>query len=194
MIELEVNGRSERVEPGPIAALCERIERAVPDGHVLCSLWVDGAELSLEELRGLDPLGVRRVRITSAHPRDLARGALPEAIDFVARLRRALRMLASRYRDGAEAVARGELVEIADALHVLVPLLSGIRRHLEMSPAVEARVAPSWSGAESELARGVDDLLAAFESGDPVALADASGFALPRALGTFSALLKGLRA
>jgi hypothetical protein len=194
VIELEVNGSTEWIEPASWEALGQRIDRAIPSGHALCTLVVDGAERSRSELERLDLRGVRRVRVGTGRPSDLARGALAETLRFVDRLCDALARLAECCRAGREPVARGDLVEIADALHVLVPLLSGIRRNIDAPREVIARIEGPWADAERELASGAHELLAAYESEDPVALADASGFALCGALRRFRELLEVLEA
>ena len=47
MIELEVNGAGQRIEPGSIGELREQIQRTVPTGHGLCQLIVDGRETKI---------------------------------------------------------------------------------------------------------------------------------------------------
>ena len=77
MIELDVNGHQSWVEPESIETLEAEIARALPEGHEVCTLWVNGDQLGAPQL-GMLPLGdVHNVRVDSGLPSALARSALP---------------------------------------------------------------------------------------------------------------------
>jgi hypothetical protein len=190
MIQLEINDRCERVLPDSGKALRELIERALPAGHVITRLRVDGRDLDAEQLGELEPARLREVRVLSASPQQIARASLPETIDWLGRICASLENIARDYRTGREIDAARDLVDAIDALHVLAALLGSIHRFLDVSGAHRAGFEREWSEAERALHGATLELQADLESGDPVRLADRTGWVLPAALRRFAVLLE----
>jgi hypothetical protein len=103
-----------------------------------------------------------------------------------------LESIARDYRTGRETEAARNLVEVLDAMQVVTVLLGGIHRFLDVSPAHRAGFERAWREAEDELKRATVELQADLESGDPVRLADRTGWTLPSALRRFAVLLEQL--
>lgn len=192
MIELEINDQMRRVRPESGKALRELVESALPPGHLIQQLDVDGRSLDVGELVELDPDRLQRIRVRSASPEQLARASLPETTDWLGRLCGVLESIASDYRSGREREAAARLVDVVDALQVLTALLGGIRRFLEVAPRHREDFERAWREAEGELQRATLQLHEELQNGDPVRLADRTGWTLTAALRRFAVLLEQL--
>jgi hypothetical protein len=192
MIELEINQTRRQVRPDSGKALRELVLGALPAGHLIQHLDVDGRKLEEGDLAGLDPAQLRSVRVSSASPAELALASLPEATDWIGRLCGVLESIARDYRSGREREAAGRLVDVLDALEVLTALLGRVHRFLEVEPRHREGFERAWRDAESELHRATQSLHDDLKSGDPVRLADRTGYTLPAALRRFAVLLEQL--
>jgi hypothetical protein len=192
MIELEINDRAQRVQPESAKALRELVEHALPPGHLIERLEIDGRSVDASELGEIDPGRLQRIRVRSASPEQLARASLPEASQWIGRMCGVLESIASDYRTGREREAAARLVDVLDALQLLTALLGGIRRFLGIPPAHRTGFEQAWREAEGELQRATSELHDALRSGDPVRLADRTGWTLPAALRRFAVLLEQL--
>jgi hypothetical protein len=192
MIELEINDDRRRVRPSSGKALRELVESSLPPGHMIAQLDVDGRSLEADDLARLDPEQLNRVRVRSASPGELARASLPESAEWISRMCGVLESIAHDYRTGRERDAAGRLVDVLDALQVLTALLGGIHRFLEIVPQHREGFDRAWRDAELELQRATQSLHDDLQSGDPVRLADRTGFTLPAALRRFAVLLEQL--
>ena len=192
MIELEINDRAQRVRPESGRDLRELVERALPPGHQIQQLQVDGRNLDAGELGDLDPERLRSIRVRSASPEQMARESLPETAEWLGRMCGVLESIAGDYRTGREREAAGRLVDVLDALQVLTALLGGIRRFLDVSQEHRTGFEHAWREAENELQRATFELHADLQSGDPVRLADRTGWTMPAALRRFAVLLEQL--
>ncbi len=193
MIELEINDSRRDVEPGSTRELRDLIVDDLPAGHLIHQLSVNGRALDPEELDALDLDGLSSVAVRSSSPQQLARGSLDETIDWVSRICTALEEVAARYRNGSEQEGTRSLIEVIDALQVLMGLLSGIRRWIDVPGAHRARFEVEWSDSEASLQRETEALLAELQDGDPVVLADRTGSGVPAALRRFAVLLEQIR-
>jgi hypothetical protein len=192
MIELEINDRAQRVRPESGKALRELVEGALPPGHLIAQLMVDGRSVDASEIGELDPERLSSIRVRSASPEQLARASLPETAEWLGRMCGVLESIAGDYRIGREREAAGRLVDVLDALQVLTALLGGIRRFLEVAPQHRAGFEQAWREAENELQRATFELHTDLQAGDPVGLADRTGWTLPAALRRFAVLLEQL--
>jgi len=192
MIELEINQERRHVQPCSGKALRELVEGALPQGHLIQQLDVDGRSLDADDLALLDPQQLSRVSVRSASPAEMARQSLPETAEWISRMCGVLESLAHDYRTGRERHAAGRLVDVLDALQVLTALLGGIRRFLDVIPRHQEGFERAWSDAEAELHRATQSLHDELRRGDPVRLADRTGFTLPAALRRFAVLLEQL--
>lgn len=192
MIELEINDQLQRVRPESAKALRELVESGLPPGHLIQQLHVDGRSLDASELGELDPARLRSIRVRSASPEQMARASLPETAEWLGRICGVLESVAGDYRTGREREASGRLVEVLDGLQVLTALLGGIHRFLDVVPEHRQGFENAWREAEGELKRATFELYDDLKSGDPVRLADRTGWTLPSALRRFAVLLEQL--
>ena len=192
MIELEINDDRRRVQPGSGKALRELVEGSLPPGHMIAQLDVDGRSLDAGDLALLDPERLSRVRVRSASPAQIARASAPETGEWIGRMCGVLESIAHDYRTGRERDAAGRLVDVLDALQVLTALLAGIHRFLEIEARHREGFDRAWRDAEGELQRATQSLHDDLKGGDPVRLADRTGFTLPAALRRFAVLLEQL--
>ncbi len=188
-IRLAVNGAPREIAAATSDQLRSEIERQLPAGHVICTLQVNGHCVPLERLEEFAPQAVRELSIESALPAELARGAVPETQEWIGRICGALDQVSREYRLGRDKEGASQLIEVIDALQVLVHLIDGIGRHLDVTPDVRERIGTRWAAAQAELSRTVSDLATDLSSGDPVRLADQTGYLLPRCLNGFQKLL-----
>lgn len=193
MIQIELNGQSREWTPSPGDALWKGLRDALPAGHVISSLRVDGMDFDPAELEERGVSGVRLIQASSARPQDLARQALSETIEWMDRIGNALRELSSEYRLGTESRARTRLPDVIDSLQVLTSLLDGIRVHLSMDPDQRSGIEPRWKEAEALLAEAVGGFELDLKSGDPIRIGDRTGHFLPAALERFQTLLREMR-
>jgi hypothetical protein len=189
MIELQVNGRDETIEPSSVRDLHERIREAVPTGHGICRMAVNGREIGEPDLESHELADVRRVEVETQSLRDLAHQSIGETRDWISRICGVLDSVASDYRTGREQDGARRLVNVVDALQVLVPLLRGIHENLRLQEHENVGIDEPWARAELELRDSVEDLAGAIETGDPVRLADKTGYRIPRCLASFNELL-----
>jgi len=194
MIQLEINGARQTVDPRSIEELSDHLRRAIQPGHVICVLVVNGLEVAESRLDEFDVGSIRTLEVRAAAPADLARQALGETREWIERICNVLDSIAQDYRLGREDNGTARLVPVVDSLHVLVGLLQGIHAALELDHASRARLEAPWKEAENELKRSVEGLMEDLEAGDPVRLADRTGYALPQSLGRFREVLGGIPA
>jgi hypothetical protein len=194
MIELEVNGKPQTIDPSSMQELEEQIARPVPRDHGVCRLLVNGREIEQRQLAEYELASVRQVRIESAPLADIARGAVDETREWIGRICGVLDSVAEDYRFGREADANARLANVIDALQVLVHLLGGIHAHAPIAPSRRDAFDSEWVKAETELRRAIDDIARDLAAHDYVSLADIAGYALPRCLGQFGGLLERVRA
>lgn len=193
MIELEINDRRRRVEPTSVKELRELIDADLPAGHLIEQLSVNGRALDVEELEMLELGGLASVAVRSSSPQQLARGSLDETIDWISRICGVLENVSSKYRTGNEREGTQVLVDVIDALQVLVGLLSGIRRWIDVPDAHRPRFEREWEDIEGDLHREIEALHAELQAGDPVPLADRTETGLPGVLRRFAVLLEQIQ-
>lgn len=190
MIELEVNGKPRTIHPTSMQELEAEIERPVPQDHGVCRLLVNGREIERRQLAEYDLASVRKVRIESAPLASIATNAVGETIEWIGRICGVLDSVAEDYRFGREADANGRLANVIDALHVLVHLLGGIHAYAPIAADQRGSFSKAWQDAEVELRATIDGIGRDLEAHDSVALADLTGYTLPRCLGRFRSLLE----
>jgi hypothetical protein len=193
MIQLDVNGVTSAIDPQSVEELSRAILLPLPHDHGVARVWVDGHEVPGAEIDRCDIATARRISVESAPLCEIARDAVAETAEWIGRICRVLDSIAGDYRRGHDKKATERLVDVADALHVLAHLLHGIGAGLlrDLDPA--DGVASSWQHAYTALLASVEALassLAQPSGGDPVAMADQVGYALPRCLSTFRDLLE----
>ncbi len=190
MIELEVNGNRQAVQPTSGGDLYQMLERELPSGHVIRRIDVDGAAIDAAKLDQIAVEHMRSVVVESCTAAQIAQDSVAETSEWIGRICGVLDQIASEFRLGNASNATERLVEVVDALQVLVGLLSGINEFLEVDPQRHAAFKQEWGDAEAELCGSIEGLFAELQSGDPVALADRTGHSLPRALDRFRKLLE----
>ncbi len=193
MIELDINGKPRTIHPTSMQELEAEIERPVPRDHGVCRLLVNGREIEPRQLAEYDLASVRQVRIESAPLASIARDAVGETREWIGRICGVLDSVAEDYRFGRDADANGRLANVIDALQVLVHLLGGIHAHAPIAAAERASFSKAWQEAEIELRAAIDGIGRDLEAHDTVALADLTGYTLPRCLGGFRTLLEQVR-
>jgi hypothetical protein len=193
MIELEINRQHQRVAPVTRKELRDLIDRELPAGHLIHEVSVNGQNLDPEEFDGIEIEGLESVRVTSSTPQQLARDSLVETVDWIGRICDALEDIAARYRVGDDQEGTRRLIEAVDALQVLAGLLGSIYRYIEVPQERRLHFEREWSEAESELRTATQELFADLQSGDPVRLADRTGYRMPQMLRRFAILLEQLR-
>ena len=193
MIELDINGKPRTIHPTSMQELEAEIERPVPRDHGVCRLLVNGREIEPRQLAEYDLASVRKVRVESAPLASIARDAVGETSDWIRRICGVLHSVAEDYRFGREVDANGRLASVIDALQVLVHLLGGIHAHAPIAAEQRASFGKSWQDAEAELRLAIDRIGRGLEAHDTVGLADLTGYALPRCLGSFGTLLEQVR-
>jgi hypothetical protein len=194
MIELEVNGSHGALAPASVGELRSAIRDRCPTGHVICELRINGRDFAESRLDEVDLKTLRSVEVRSATPRDLAHSAVEGTIDWIGRISAALDEAAHRFRMGQEKEGAQRLAAVSDALSVLMELLGGIRAFADVDPAQRAWVDERWPAAERELRGAIEGLVQDLQAGDPVQLADRSGYLLPSSLARFRELLERMRA
>jgi hypothetical protein len=137
---------------------------------------------------------IRRVQVVTESLVELAHQAIDGTRDWIGRICQVLDSVAGDYRMGREVDAAGRLVDVIDALQVLVGLLRGIHANLPLEGSKGARLDDSWTRAEIALRDSIEDLASDIEIGDPIRLADKTGYVIPRCLGSFRDLLKQVSA
>jgi hypothetical protein len=192
MVQLEVNGQRHAFAASSMEELVRRIDAEIAEGQVICALRVNGQEIAPSRLAEFDVAAVRSVEVQSAPPRVLAREAVGNTIEWIGRICEALESVSRDYRLGHERAATDRLASVIDALQVLVSLLGGIRQFLGLEGAARGELSARWTRAELELRESVEGLARDMQSGDPVQIADRTGYALPRSLRDFRGVLEDL--
>ncbi|MEE8557554.1 MAG: hypothetical protein V3T14_06680 [Myxococcota bacterium] len=182
MIQVEINGDRRTLDPASIDELRGFLRGAVSPAEVLCSLRVNGDEVSEDNLATYRIGAIQNLEVQTARSEDLARSAIPEAIDWMGRLQKVLRGIAEDFRAGRDREAADRLVPVADALQVLMGLLSGIREFTQPKGSPERE---AWSQAESHLKHALQRFVSAFERNDSVRLSDLLTHEIPAALEAF---------
>ena len=190
MIDLEINGNRQVIDPPTTKELRDLLHRSLAPGHLIRTLAVNGRAIDEEQLEDFDVENLRSVSVGSASPETIARDSLAETADWIARIGGVLASISSDFRIGKEQQGRARLADVTEALQVLVSLLRGIRRFLAVSPAERSEFDRRWTEAENALLEGVKGLFSELESSDPSRLADRTGYSLPRALLQFQELLR----
>jgi hypothetical protein len=190
MIEIEINGNRRTLDPASVDELRGYIDGALPANEVICVLRVNGDDADREDLGACDLASIRSLEIRTAQPETLARGAVPETVEWIGRVGELLSSIGQDFRYGREREATARLVSAADALQVMSGLLSAIRQFAVSDSSVGGSLEDQWETAESELRLAVDALVSDLENGDPVRLADLLIHQLPRILEEFAALLE----
>lgn len=189
MIDLEINGNRQVVNPPSTKELRDLLRKSLAPGHLIRTLNVDGRAIDEEDLEEFAVESLHSVRVGSATPQAIARESLTEAADWIARIGGVLESIAEDFRIGKQQQGQFRLSDVVEALQVLVDLLKGIRRFLEVEPTRKSDFESRWSVAEATLLECVKGLFAELEEGDPVRLADRTGYSLPRALTQFRDVL-----
>ena len=192
MVQLEVNGRSHSLAPASIEELGRVIETEVAEGQVICALRVNGQEIAPSRLAEFDLAAVRSVEVQSAPPEALARDAVANTVEWIGRICQALESVSRDYRLGKEHAGTDRLASVIDALQVLVSLLGGIRQFVRLESPSESALEARWGRAELSLRESVEGLANDMAGGDPVQIADRTGYALPRSLRDFRGILEDL--
>jgi hypothetical protein len=194
MIAIHVNGAERTVTPHSIEELRAEVLGPIPADHGISLLRINGKEFIAERWAELELGQIRDVELRSAPLREMARAAVAETDEWITRICGVLESVSEDYRMGREQQASGRLPQVADALHVLAHLLHGIRAHVELDEPQRRRLDAQWQAAEAELSSAVDAMASDLVWRDPIALADRTGYALPRTLHSFQGLLKELGA
>jgi len=189
MIQVEINGQRRGLTPSSMKELQDLLALAVPRGHGVCVFRVNGRDIADVELASFDLSSVRGIELRSEPLGEIARRSVRETREWIGRICTVLESISGDYRLGRETAGASRMVHLVDALQVLVHLLDGIHAHLELGDELRRRIAPLWSGAHASLCEAVEGIASDLESGDAVQLADRTGYALPRCLGTFRELL-----
>jgi len=189
MIHMNINERGETITPSSIEELRSHINGAIQAGHVISVLRVNGLEVGESRLEDFDVAAIQTLEVRSSLPAELALQSLAETRDWIQRICGVLDSIAQDYRLGRESNGASRLVSVVDALQVLVGLLQGIHVSLELDNSTRASIDTSWQQAEGELKLSVEGLMQDLELGDPVRLADRTGYTLPRSLGRFRDVL-----
>jgi hypothetical protein len=192
MIEIEINGNRRSLDPRSVDELRGYIDGALPASEVICLLRVNGDDAEREDLGTRDLASIRNLEIRTAQPETLARGAVPETIEWIGRVGELLSSIGQDFRYGREREATARLISAADALQVMSGLLSAIRQFAVSDPLTGGQLENEWKTSESELRLAVDALVSDLENGDPVRLADLLSHRLPRILEQFAALLESI--
>ena len=189
MIDLEINGSRQVVEPLSTKELHDLLHRSLAPGHQIRTLNVNGHAIDEEQLDDFAVGSLRNVSVRSATPQTIAGDSLAETADWIARIVGVLNSISQEFRTGNEQNGRSRLGDAIEALQVLVNLLQGIRRFLDVYPERKSEFESRWTEAEDALLENVRGLFEELESGDPIRLADRTGYTLPRALTQFRELL-----
>lgn len=192
MIQLAINGAAQTVEPSSIKELGDLLRRAVPQGQVAHSLRVNGHEVPDLQLDEFDLGMIRNLEVSTKLITEIARAAAGETVEWIERICGVLESVAADYRMGRDQDGADRLVNVIDALQVLVHLLDQIRDQL--SPDLVTRLTEPWSEAQTSLQSTLAELVSDMETGDPLRLADRTGYSLPRCLGSFRDLLSQIPA
>ena len=196
MIELRVNGATKTIDPKSLDELSSAIAGPIPRNHGICRVWVDGRELPGARIEDCDLGRAREIAVESAPLSEIAKSAVAETTEWIGRICQTLDGIAADYRSGRDRKATERLATAADALHVLSHLLHGIGSNIAEDATDDDTFAERWSETYAALLASVEAIAAnvcAPGGGDPVALADQVGYALPRCLGTFRLMLEQIR-
>ncbi len=193
MIQIDINGDRDSIDPGSIKELQDYIHSKVPDDQVVCVLRVNGNELPESSLEDLTISTIRLVSVKSDTTQALAVASLGDTGDWIERIAEVLDGIARDYRLGNEKDGAGRLVLVIDALQVLVGLLQGIHSSITLEEEHRNRLAIPWEDASIQLRTAIEGLAEDLESGDPIRIADRAGYAVPRSLNRFKELLGDLR-
>ncbi|MCP4003087.1 MAG: hypothetical protein GY725_02710 [bacterium] len=189
MIELEVNGHRQNVEPSTTQELRSLVEKQLPSGHVIRRIDVNGGQFDEAKLEEVDLTRLNTVTVQSSSTSAVAYESLAETSEWIGRICGVLAEIAEDYRLGRTAQGTGRLVDVVDALQVLVPLLSGINKFIEIPEAERSEFECVWSEAEKGLCSSIEGLFEELKDADPVLLADRTGYTLPAALKHFQEVL-----
>ena len=140
IFNLEINGNRQLVDPPSTDELRELLQRSLGPGHLIQKLVVNGRAIDEDQLEAVDVESVRSVSVGSATPQTIARNSLGEASDWIARIGGVLESVSEDFRVGKDQNGRARLVDVIEALQVLVSLLQGLRRFLEVEPDQKSRV------------------------------------------------------
>ncbi len=189
MIELEVNGHRQNVEPSTTHELRTLVEKQLPSGHVIRRIDVNGGQFDEAKLEEVDLTRLKTVTVQSSSTSAVAHESLADTSEWIGRICGVLAEIAEDYRLGRTTQGTGRLVDVVDALQVLVPLLNGINEFIEIPEAERSEFECVWSEAEKGLCSSIEGLFEELKDADPVLLADRTGYTLPAALKRFQEVL-----
>jgi hypothetical protein len=189
MIQLTTNGALQNIDVTSIKELQDTLTAATPEGHAIASLLVNGHDVPQPRLDDFELAAIRTLELSTMPCAEMARAAVGEASEWMRRVREVLESVASDYRMGRQHDGASRLVDITDALVVMVNLLQSLHTHLAVDSSQRASFDASWIAAQTALEESIHGLMSDMESGDPVRLADRTGYALPRCIGSFQELL-----
>jgi len=189
MIQVEINGERRDLTPGSMKELQDLLALAVPRGHGVCVFRVNGRDIADAELASFDLASVRGIEMRSEALAEIARASVRETREWIGRICGVLESIAADYRLGRETSGATRIVQLVDALQILVHLLDGIHTNLELGEDLRRRIAPQWNNAHASLCEAIEGIASDLEMGDAIQLADRTGYTLPRSLQTFRDLL-----
>ncbi len=189
MIQLEVNGTQQVVQPVSIAELQGIVGKVTPPGDVCSLVRVNGMEIDESRLEDFEIPSIRTLEIQTSHPTQLARESVSQTQEWIGRISKVLRSISDDYRLGRNQEGADKLVPTVDALQVLIGLLQGIYQCIDIDTIERSALEPLWEETKMDLLATIQGLIGDMESGDPIRLADSTGHALPRSLGRFTDLL-----
>ena len=189
MIDLEINGKRQVVEPLSTKELHDLLHRSLAPGHQIRTMNVNGRAIDEEQLEDFAVGSLRNVSVRSATPQTIAGDSLAETADWIAGIVGVVKSISQDFRTGNEQNGRSRLGDAIEALQVLVNLLQGIHRFLDVYPERKREFESRWIEAEYALLESIRGLFSELESGDPIRLADRTGYSLPRALTQFREVL-----
>jgi len=194
VIQLEINGNQQTVDPESIEGFLKLIRDAIPPNEMSCLVRVNGIEMSEDQLGDFSISSIQTVEVQTANPSALAQESLGETQQWIGRICSVLSSIADDFRLGRDKEGAKRLVTIVDALQVLVGLLQGIHTCLELDQSQRAALDRVWKEAEVDLKNSITSLMEDMEYGDPVRLADSAGHTLPKSLGRFREILYEIHA
>jgi hypothetical protein len=189
MIELEINGQRKTVNPATPTELRAMVQRELPSGHVIRRIDVNGGQFDEAKLDQVDVERLETVAVKSCTTSEVARESLTDTSEWIGRICGVLTEIAEDYRLGRDADGTNRLVDVVDALQVLVHLLGGINSFIEVADHERADFERNWTEAEKDLCASIEGLFEELQNADPVLLADRTGYTLPAALQRFQEVL-----
>ncbi len=167
------------------------------EGRVIMRADVDGNEMKVDEVVGIEPSSVEEMDVVSSDAKEMIAGALEQSLSYIPVLREHLPAISMGLRSG-------EIKDVMDALSKAIEGIMWLNRIVSYSLRILGAIEPTTVDAalgddirkftqkEVNLKSVFDDVSDALEGGDFLRVADAIDYEILPWLDNYEGVIKGM--